>query len=277
MRGTFATVVLLALGTYAYVQFTPGPADEPHCAVAGADGGTAMRLQPVQAANAATIEAVASSRALPEQAVTIALATAMQESSLRNLDHGDRDSLGLFQQRPSQGWGTPEQVTDPVYAAGAFYDRLVEIDGYESLPLTVAAQEVQRSAFPDEYAKHEEEAALLAGALTGREAASLSCVWPVGERPASRPGEVHERMVREFGEAVRPMGEEGSLTVPVEEGGESARGWELAHWSVAHSEQLGIERIAYGDLVWEATSAAEGWREAAPEENAAGELRLALF
>ncbi|RBM11854.1 hypothetical protein [Streptomyces sp. PT12] len=290
LRGVSATLVLVALGAYAWAQFGPDPTDEPHCAVAGADGETAMTLGLAQAANAATIEAVASSRGLPERAVTIAIATAMQESSLRNLDYGDRDSLGLFQQRPSQGWGTPEQVTDPVYAAGAFYERLVEIEGYEEMPLTVAAQEVQRSAFPDEYAKHEEEAALLAGALTGREAAALSCVWPVGERaeraeaaeraeggePVGGPDEVHALMVREFGEGVRPLGGEGSVTVPLDEGGETSRGWELAHWAMAHSEELGIERIAYGDHVWDARSAAQGWREN-DEESAADEVRLALL
>ncbi|RKN09044.1 hypothetical protein [Streptomyces radicis] len=284
LRGVSATLVLVGLGAYAWAQFGPDPTDEPHCAVAGADGETAMTLALPQAANAATIEAVASSRGLPERAVTIAIATAMQESSLRNLDYGDRDSLGLFQQRPSQGWGTPEEVTDPVFAAGAFYDRLVEIDGYESMALTVAAQEVQRSAFPDEYAKHEEEAALLAGALTGRDAAALSCVWSVGERAeragggarVGGPDEVHALMVREFGEGVRPLGGEGSVTVPLDEGEETSRGWELAHWAMAHSEELGIERITYGDHVWDARSAGEGWRENA-EEGADGEVRLALL
>lgn len=80
--------------------------------------------------------------------MTIALATALQESALRNIDYGDRDSLGLFQQRPSQGWGTPAQIMDPVYSAGVFYDRLAEVPGYSRLPLTVAAQRVQRSGFP---------------------------------------------------------------------------------------------------------------------------------
>ncbi len=69
--------------------------------------------------------------------MTIALATAMQESQLRNIGHGDRDSVGLFQQRPSQGWGTFEQIQDPVYSAGRFYDHLAEVPGYSRLPLTV--------------------------------------------------------------------------------------------------------------------------------------------
>src|SRR3712207_3574887 len=89
----------------------------------------------------------------------------MQESRLRNLDYGDRDSLGLFQQRPSQGWGTPGQVQDPVYAAGTFYDHLVTVPGWDSGRLTDVAQAVQRSGFPEAYQKHEGAAVELTAAL----------------------------------------------------------------------------------------------------------------
>ena len=116
---------------------------------------SAYSLAPDQADNAALMSAVATRRGLPARAATIALATAFQESKLRNIDYGDRDSLGLFQQRPSQGWGTPAQVTDPVYATTIFIERLLEVPGWDSLPVTVAAQTVQRSAFPDAYAKWE--------------------------------------------------------------------------------------------------------------------------
>src|SRR5699024_14991 len=105
--------------------------------------------------NAALIAGVGMDMGASDRAITIALATAMQESSLRNLDHGDRDSLGLFQQRPSQGWGTAEQVQDGVYASQAFYSRLLELPDYADMPLTQAAQAVQISAFPEAYAKHE--------------------------------------------------------------------------------------------------------------------------
>jgi hypothetical protein len=123
---------------------------------------TGIELTPEQLANAHTIAQVGRDRGLPERAVVIALATAMQESTLRNLDHGDRDSLGLFQQRPSQGWGTPAQVQDPVYAAGKFYDGLVQVPGWDSRRLTDAAQIVQRSGFPEAYQKHEGMAVELA-------------------------------------------------------------------------------------------------------------------
>jgi hypothetical protein len=127
-----------------------------------------------QAANAAAIAEVATSRGLPDRAVVIALATARQESGLRNLDHGDRDSLGLFQQRPSQGWGTPEQVRDPAYAAGEFYERLVNVPNWQTGRLTDVAQTVQRSGFPEAYQKHEAIAVALTAALRDGEG-ELDC------------------------------------------------------------------------------------------------------
>ncbi|WP_370973831.1 C40 family peptidase [Amycolatopsis sp. cg9] len=112
-----------------------------------------------QLANAQTIVAVAVQRKLPKRAAVLALATAMVESELRNLNYGDRDSLGLFQQRPSQGWGSPEQILNPVYAAGKFYDHLVALPGWQTMPPGAAEQAVQRSGFPDRYAPREPAAA----------------------------------------------------------------------------------------------------------------------
>jgi hypothetical protein len=130
------------------------------CTVAGLE----MTLTAEQVANAATIAQVGRDRGLPERAVVIALATAQQESRLRNLDYGDRDSLGLFQQRPSSGWGSPEQVQDPVYAANKFYDHLVRVPEWETGDLTTVADSVQRSAFPLAYRQWEEMATKLAAA-----------------------------------------------------------------------------------------------------------------
>jgi hypothetical protein len=124
-----------------------------------------LRLDDEQLANAATIAQVGRELDMPERAVVVALATALQESSLRNLDYGDRDSLGLFQQRPSQGWGSPDEVQDPVYAAGAFYRTLRKVDGWQELRITDAAQRVQRSAFPEAYEKWTGDAELVATAL----------------------------------------------------------------------------------------------------------------
>ncbi|MCI0385233.1 heavy metal transporter [Streptomyces sp. CNQ085] len=282
LRLAAACVVLLGLAGYLLVRHDPGGSGPARCTVTAADDEPYV-IEPQQAANASTIQAVASARGLPERAVTIALATAMQESALRNIDYGDRDSVGLFQQRPSQGWGTAEQIMDPVYSAGKFYEHLVEIPGYSRLPLTVAAQRVQRSGFPDAYAKHESRAALLTAALTGRRAAALNCVPAKAgprERAAGDPVRVRERLVREFGADVLPdaPGIDGGgagrsapgpvVSVPVRtparagEKDADRRGWELAHWAVAHSQELGIGRVSYGERVWEAGRAAEGWRTA---------------
>jgi hypothetical protein len=91
-----------------------------------------------------------------------------KESGLRNLAGGDRDSVGLFQQRPSQGRGTAQHSADPAHQAGRFFDKLLAVDGWQPLPLTDAAQAVQRSAYPDAYAKWEDDATALATAVTGR-------------------------------------------------------------------------------------------------------------
>jgi cell wall-associated NlpC family hydrolase len=113
-------------------------------------------LNATQLGYARIIASVAAQRGLPPRAAIIAIATALQESTLRNLDVAvDHDSLGLFQQRPSMGWGTPAQVLDPVYASNAFYEHLERVPDWQSIPLTQAAQAVQRSAFPDAYAKWE--------------------------------------------------------------------------------------------------------------------------
>ena len=133
---------------------------------------TSLSVTPEQVANARTIAQVARDRGLPDRAVVIALATAQQESRLRNLDYGDRDSLGLFQQRPSQGWGTDAQVQDPVYAAGRFYDGLVQVPDWQSARLTDAADAVQRSAFPEAYGQWELMATELEAVLNS---GSLSC------------------------------------------------------------------------------------------------------
>jgi len=124
--------------------------------------------------NAATIAGVGLSMGMPDHAVTVALATALQESGLRNLPAGDRDSAGLFQQRPSQGWGTYTQVTDPVHAATAFYDKLRSEPDWPTLSVTQAAQLVQRSATPAAYARWEPVARSLARAFTGEDPAALA-------------------------------------------------------------------------------------------------------
>jgi hypothetical protein len=173
-----ALVIFLVFGFLAYqggtgggASFVPGYCDAGLRSATrsgrGQAGDTAATLSAEQRQNATTIIGVAKQKGAPPRAWLVALATAKQESDLRNINYGDRDSLGLFQQRPSQGWGTPAQVTDPVYSTTTFLDRLLQVPGWERLPVTVAAQTVQRSAFPDAYAKWEGLAADLIGQLAG--------------------------------------------------------------------------------------------------------------
>lgn len=126
----------------------------------------AAALSPEQVGNAKTIIQVGKDNGIPRQGIKIALMAASQESTLINVDYGDRDSLGLFQQRPSAGWGSPEQIMDPVFAAKSFYgvnpavtpNGLLQIQGWEQMDPGAAAQAVQVSAFPDAYSKWEGQA-----------------------------------------------------------------------------------------------------------------------
>ncbi|MFB7618107.1 C40 family peptidase [Kitasatospora sp. NPDC056181] len=119
-----------------------------------------------QIPNAKVIQATGVAMHIPVRGHVVALATALQESGLRNINYGDRDSLGLFQQRPSQGWGTAEQIMQPVYASTKFYEGLKQVSGWESMTITQAAQAVQRSGLPDAYAKWEPLATALQQAIT---------------------------------------------------------------------------------------------------------------
>ncbi len=234
----------------------------PRCTVV-ADG-VGQDLTPEQSGNAATIAAVAVRRDLPARAVTIAIATAVQESGLRNLDYGDRDSLGLFQQRPSQGWGSAEQVQDPAYASNAFYDVLTEVEGYEGLEVTDAAQRVQRSAFPAAYADHEPVGRAWASALAGWSPAALTCRLRPAEA-AGDPDSVASRLERDLGEtgASVPDGEPLRLTVPGEAGDAGARrDWAVAHWTVAQAQGLDVVAVGVAGRVWRRDEPDAGWVDA---------------
>jgi hypothetical protein len=158
-----ALALVTALAWQADVVPSPIATAPARCTIAS---GT-VTLTPEQVANATTIAQVAHDRGLPERAVVIAVATALQETHLRNLPYGDRDSLGLFQQRPSQGWGTAAQVQDPVHATGKFFDHLVQVPNWQTGRLTDVAQTVQRSAFPQAYQRWSGEAQAIADALAG--------------------------------------------------------------------------------------------------------------
>jgi cell wall-associated NlpC family hydrolase len=128
------------------------------CPLGGSSAAGVAGYGPTQLANAATIVAIGKQMSIPEQGIVVAIATAMQESSLDNLDHGDQDSLGLFQQRPHQGWGTPAQIMNPTNAATQFYQHLLKVPGWQQMSVNDAAQAVQRSATPNAYTQHEQAA-----------------------------------------------------------------------------------------------------------------------
>jgi hypothetical protein len=200
-----------------------------------------------QADNAATIAAVGARLGMPDHAVTVAVATALQESELANLSGGDRDSAGLFQQRPSQGWGSYAQITNPVHASVSFYRALTHVRGWQNLPVADAAQAVQHSGAPGAYAQWETEARALAAALTGETPAALTCI----------------------GVPLHPPGQDLAHTASAELGTthisghhKPKRGWLLASWLVAHAKRLAVERVTFAGMTW--TAASGHWTHTGP-------------
>lgn len=153
-----AVPILIGGAGQATISAVFGDSSSMHCTLDGSSSSNVAGYGQDQLANAAIIIAVGKQMNIPEHGQLAAITTAMQESTLTNLDHGDRDSLGLFQQRPSQGWGTPAQIMNPTYAATQFYQRLLATPGWEQMDLNDAAQAVQRSGTPSAYAEHEQAA-----------------------------------------------------------------------------------------------------------------------
>ncbi len=290
-----AVIAVVAAGILAWrlVGDTVAPLLRADSCTATVQGRT-VELAPEQAENAALISAIALRRGMPARAATIALATAYQESKLTNIDYGDRDSLGLFQQRPSQGWGTRRQVLEPEYAINAFYDALDRVDGYASMEITVAAQEVQRSAFPEAYADHEADARVLASALTGETWRAFHCT--VSDSPAGATSDldatgltpravgVRTDLEAAFGPqalggfapgGVRDGHREGSahyegraidvFVRPVSEANKD-RGWAMAHYLVAQAARLHVQTVIFDGRIWTSgLRSGSGWRRYAPD------------
>ena len=296
-RGLAALVVLAVLIVAGYAGWR---AIEDHVApfltseeCIGDVDGLEVTLTLEQAENAALITAISIQRGMPARAATIALATAYQESKLYNIESGDRDSLGLFQQRPSQGWGSAEEILNPYYSANAFYDALARIDDYETMPVTEAAQEVQRSAYPDAYADHEADARVLASALTGNSPRAFHCVAnpddsDVGDRLTKsgltrRADAVRRDLDAAFGSltlggfapgGVRDGHQEGSThydgravdifvrPISVEN---KKKGWAIAHYLVAMADRFSIQHVIFDDRIWTSGGQSdEGWRDYDP-------------
>lgn len=248
-RTLLALVLALGLiggGLYAAVSFIGLDTAVVRQKCTALVGSTLHTLTPDQTSNAAVIAAVATKRNLPTRAATIGIATSMQESKLTNIDYGDNagpDSRGLFQQRPSMGWGTEAQVQDPVYAANRFFQELETFD-YQAMSLTDAAQKVQRSAHPDAYAKHEEKAMAFASALTGASPSTLNCTLSPADGAGSAKSVAADLLATTGVEAKDQSGNR----VRVKVGGQ--QGWAIAQWAVANAQKHNTESVSYAGLVW---------------------------
>jgi hypothetical protein len=241
--------VVLVLGVGAYIAYRHA---RPYLHGSGCRAETtALDLE--QAANAATIAAVAAGKRLPERALVIAYATALQESHIRNLEGGDRDSVGLFQQRPSQGWGSRERLMDPVYATHRFFDALAKVKDYRHHSVAEAAQRVQRSADGSAYAQHVTMAEALAVAYTGRRAMAVRCWYTPGDRTKRRRAPALRELRRALGPAAPPVqGDAVAVDSPRE-------GWTVASWAVSHAQEYGLTEIKYAGRHWTAGNGYAGW------------------
>jgi len=297
-RTGVALIGLASVGVAAAVGYgllrQVAPILRPDRCTATVDGRT-VTVDVEQAENAALITAVAIDRGMPARAATIALATAYQESKLYNLESGDRDSLGLFQQRPSQGWGSREEILDPYYAANAFYDELAKLDGYEGMRVTVAAQRVQRSGFPEAYADHEADARVLASALTGNSPHAFSCrlggtvdagATELKSSGLTKRADVVRREVDEVFDSP-PLGgfapggvQTGHMVGSAHYDGRAVdifvrpisrankiRGWAIAQYLVAQADRLDIKTVIFDGKIWTAGwKSGDGWRHYDPPE-----------
>ena len=237
-------IIVAIVGGAGFVAYTTFRTNfgQPSCRAVAL--GNEVSFTPEQSANAATITAIALKRGLSARAATIANATAIQESKLRNIRFGDRDSLGLFQQRPSQGWGTEAQILDPVYATNKFYDALIKISGYQGMEITKVAQMVQRSASPQAYAEHEQEGRVLASTLAGHSPGGFGC--RLDDATVSTPAAtIAAHLTAELGVPATGQGNTVQVT-----GRNAQLAWAAGSWAVAHAEADGIDSVTVGDRSW---------------------------
>lgn len=258
-----AVVVALVVGVvviWSGVTKTPLPiADRCEATV----NGRTTTIDPEQARNAAIIAGVSVQRGLEPRAASIALATAYQESGIRNLDYGHADSLGLFQQRPSKGWGTKEQVMDPWYSSTAFYKAMVKIKKWESKDIGDVAQAVQRSAYPDAYDKHVDNARTLASSLTGQTPASFSCV--VNAPGAGDATGMSDFLGKTLGtKVVAISARENGLVVQTKT---ARQAWAVGHLAIANVGRYGLTAVQIGGSTWtHSTTGLATWQGPAPTE-----------
>lgn len=226
-------------------------------------GVNATQVDPSQAPVAATIAGVAARMGLPRRALEISYATALQESKMTNVSSGDRDSVGVFQQRPSQGWGTAAQLQDPEFAATAFFKALVKVPHYTTIPVYQAAQDVQHSADGTAYQQWESDAALLATAYTATPHA-VTCWYKPTSSGHPQLASVTARIPVVFGPA--------QSGAPVEAVSRTAsglrvrvspdQGWTVAHWLMTHATMYGLTQVSYHGWQWSASLTESAWQAA---------------
>jgi hypothetical protein len=268
--GTAFLLLLAVAGYLLYHSFrSVSPVAVPGCQAGS--GGQAIALESDQAAIAATIAGVAARHKLPRQAVTIAYAAALQESDLHNLDYGDRDSVGVFQQRPSQGWGPASDLINPIYATTKFFDALLRVHDYTTMPVQAAAQAVQHSADGSAYGQWTAVAAQLTGYFTGSSPHGVSCWYvpaPKANLNANLAG-AERGLTQTFG----PQGQEAVLVgIATDRSGHNGDGrvavvhvqragaWTVAGWLVAHAQDYGVSEVQYAGYDWKAADGNMGWQ-----------------
>ena len=249
LLGTITTILVLAViagGVVLWSTYNKAPLPIEDRCVATVNGSTAT-LDPDQAHYAALISGIAIKRGLKPRAASIALATAYQESGIRNLTYGHADSLGLFQQRPSAGWGTQAQIMDPWYSSASFYAALVKVKNWQTKDINDVAQAVQRSAYPEAYRRHVANARTLASSLTGETPASFSCVVRSPD-PGDHAG-MKSFLTRTFGAELTVREADGGLNVT---GRTTAVTWAAAHAAIANTGRYGLASVTLGNASWTA-------------------------
>jgi hypothetical protein len=232
------------------------------------------QLYPSQASIAATIAGVAAQRAMPERAITIAYAAALQESYLENLTYGDRDSVGVFQQRPSQGWGTRQQLLDPVYASTRFFLALAAIPHYERLRVYKAAQAVQHSADGSAYGQWVKQGADMAAGFSGRRPRTVSCWYGIGFHGRGQVSAASIQLRRTFGPLT--ISHAGDPLARVRVRGPDM-GWAIAAWLVSHAGRFKIRQVSYQGYQWTAAHGKKGWTARPRAHDAAGSRTAVTF
>ncbi len=255
-------LVALAVATYLVVRQVKPLLTGTGCqAVAGR---VTMPLDTEQAGIAATIAGVAHQRGLPPRAVTVAYAAALQESKMHNLDYGDRDSVGVFQQRPSEGWGPRRKLEDPVFATTRFFQVLITVPGYRHLPVYKAAQAVQHSADGAAYSQYQGQAGRLARAFTGQQARAVWCWSPSAAAGRAKLGAASQALAVTFGPVHGRQADPPAVgrALLVRAHGQ-AMGWAVAAWLVTHAQQYRIHQVRFAGYQWLASTGTSGWKRVA--------------